>query len=233
MDIRVLASGSSGNAYVISDGTTSLLLDAGIPIKAIKTGCRFRLHDIAACLITHEHKDHSKAAADLARRGVDVYASRGTIEACGLSGHRIRETKALKEEAVGTFMVLPFDVQHDAAEPLGFLCTSTVTREKLLYFTDTGYIKYRFTGLTHIMAECNHDEESIRASVDDGRIHTDLAKRIIRNHMSLERLIEMLKANDMSTVRQIHLLHLSSDNADTEKMVSEVRKATGVEVYAH
>lgn len=233
MDIRILASGSKGNAYIVSDGTTTLLLDAGIPIKAIQAGCEFSLSSIAACLVTHEHKDHSKAVGDLARRGVDIYASRGTIKACSLAGHRIHETKALKEEAIGTFKVLPFDVQHDAAEPLGFLCTSTTTREKLLYFTDTYYVKYRFTGLTHILAECNYVSENLMKRVDSRELHHELARRVIQSHMSLEALLAMLKANDMSKVRQIHLIHLSDDNSDEEKMVLEVRKATGAEVYAH
>ena len=135
MDIKVLASGSSGNAYRISDGKTALLLDAGIPLKGIQVGLSFRVRELAGCFITHAHQDHSKAAKDLARLGIDIYTSRGTIEACGLTGHRIKPAKALEELTVGTFKVLPFDVQHDAPEPLGFLYTSTTTGEKLLYFT--------------------------------------------------------------------------------------------------
>ena len=167
MEIRVLASGSSGNTYRISDGETALLLDAGIPLKAIQAGLGFRVRDIMGCFVTHAHKDHSKAAKDLARLGVDIYTSRGTVDACGLTGHRIKVVRALEELVVGTFRVLPFDVQHDAPEPLGFLCTSTATGEKLLYFTDTYYLKYRFQGVTHIMAECNYSEEGIQMCIRD------------------------------------------------------------------
>ena len=73
MKIQILASGSSGNAYIIGDGETSLLLDAGIPLKAIQTGSGFRVRQLAGCFITHSHKDHSKAAKDLARLGVDIH----------------------------------------------------------------------------------------------------------------------------------------------------------------
>ena len=69
MEVKVLASGSSGNAYRISDGETALLLDAGIPLKAIQAGLGFRVRDIMGCFVTHAHKDHSKAAKDLARLG--------------------------------------------------------------------------------------------------------------------------------------------------------------------
>lgn len=97
MEIKVLASGSTGNAYIVGDGQTTLLLDAGIPIKAIQIGSGFKVRQMAGCFITHAHQDHSKAAKDLARFGVDIYTSQGTIEACRLSGHRIKPVKALEE----------------------------------------------------------------------------------------------------------------------------------------
>lgn len=231
MEIKILASGSSGNAYRISDGETALLLDAGIPLKAIQAGLGFRVRDIEGCFITHAHKDHSKAAKDLARLGVNIYTSKGTADACGLTGHRIKIVRALEELEVGTFHVLPFDVQHDAPEPLGFLCTSTATGEKLLYFTDTYYLKYRFQGLTHIMAECNYSEEGIRRSVDAGYIPVELIPRLIKSHMSLEHLVDMLRANDLRSVRQIYLIHLSQNNSNAEKFKEEIQRQTGAEVY--
>jgi phosphoribosyl 1,2-cyclic phosphodiesterase len=231
MDIRVFASGSSGNSYRISDGKTTLLLDAGIPLKAIQVGCEFKVRQIDGCLISHAHKDHSKAADGLARLGVDIYTSQGTIEACRLVGHRIHTIKALEEIGIGTFSVLPFDVQHDAPEPLGFLIASGETGEKVLYFTDTYYIKYRFQGLTHVMAECNYGREELQRSVDAGYIPIDLVPRLMKSHMSLEHFLEMLKANDLTQVKQIYLLHLSDNNSDAARFKEEVQKATGAEVY--
>ena len=231
MEIKVIASGSSGNAYTISDGATTLLLDAGIPLREIQVGTGFHVRQLAGAFVTHEHKDHSKAMKDLARLGVDVYASKGTIEACGLSGHRFRPVSAHLQLDVGTFRILPFDVEHDAAEPLGFLFTSLATGEKLLYFTDTYFLRYRFQGLTHIMAECNYTEEGVRESVAEGRIPIDLVPRLVRSHMSLENLLDMLKANDMSKVRQIYLLHLSDNNSEAQRMKEAVQRQTGAEVY--
>lgn len=231
MEIKILASGSTGNAYRISDGKTSLLLEAGIPLKAIQVGCGFKVTQIQGCFVTHNHQDHSKAAKDLARLGVDIYASTGTIEACKLTGHRIHAVTELQELMVGTFKVLPFDVQHDAPQPLGFLFTSTETGEKLLYFTDTYYIKYRFQGLTHIMAECNYDKETLQRSVDAGYIPIELVPRLMKSHMSLEHFLDLLKANDLHSVKQIYLLHLSNNNSDEERFKVEVQKQTGAEVY--
>ena len=231
MEIKVLASGSSGNAYIISDGTTTLLLDAGIPLREIQIGTGFKVRRLSGAFVTHEHKDHSKAMKDLARIGVDIYASRGTMEACGLSGHRFHPVKALKELDVGTFRVLPFDVEHDAAEPLGFLFTSLSSAEKLLYFTDTYFVRYRFPELTHIMAECNYTEQGVQDSVAEGRVPLEMVPRLVHSHMSLETLLDMLRANDMSTVRQIYLLHLSENNSEAQRMKEAVQRQTGAEVY--
>lgn len=231
MDITVIASGSSGNAYRISDGDTALLLDAGIPLQRIKQALNFRVRDLAGCLITHAHGDHAKAAGDLAKAGVDVYTSQGTIDACRLTGHRMKPVKALQEVMIRTFAVLPFDVQHDAPEPLGFLLTSRRTGEKLLYFTDTYYLKYRFTGLTHIMGECNYSMDIVEQSVRNGYIPPELVPRLIKSHMSLEHFLDILKANDLHEVKQIYLLHLSNNNSDAERFREAVQKLTGTEVY--
>lgn len=231
MNITVIASGSSGNAYRIDDGETSLLLDAGIPLKLIKQALNFRVRDLGGCLITHAHGDHAKAAGDLAKAGVDIYTSRGTLDACRLTGHRMKAVEALKEINIGTFAVLPFDVQHDAPEPLGFLMTSRSTGEKLLYFTDTYYLKYRFTGLTHIMGECNYSMDIIEQSVRNGYIPPELVPRLIKSHMSLDHFLDLLRANDLRKVKQIYLLHLSNNNSDAGRFKEAVQRLTGTEVY--
>ena len=249
MEIKVLASGSTGNAYTISDGATTLLLDAGISLKDIRVGTGFKVRQIAGALITHEHMDHSKAMKDLSRMGVDIYASRGTMEACGLcrsqeewaaagsvgkygvSGHRFHAVKALEELDIGTFRILPFDVEHDAVEPLGFLITSKATMEKLVYFTDTYFVRYRFNGLNYIMGECNYTDEGIKRSLEEGSIPLEFIPRLVRSHMSLENFLNFLRANDLRAVRQIWLLHLSENNSEAQRMKEEVQRLTGTEVY--
>ncbi len=233
MDIKVIASGSTGNAVRISDGTSSLLLDAGVTIKRLISGTGYTLSDIAGCFITHEHSDHSCAVKSAAGLGVDIYASGGTFDALNVSGHRYHRLPPLETVTAGTFKVMAFDVTHDAAEPFGYLAESMVTGEKLLYFSDTSYVKYTFTGLSHIIAECNHGEQELRQSVHDGIIDADLAKRIARNHFSLERLVEFLNANDLSGLKMIWLIHLSDNNSNPDKFKRTVQRITGTEVYFH
>jgi phosphoribosyl 1,2-cyclic phosphodiesterase len=230
MDIKVLASSSAGNCSRISDGHTALLLDAGITLKSIQRGLNWRVSELDGALITHAHGDHVKAAGALAKMGVDIYASQGTIDAKGLTGHRIHAIKALAEFTVGTFKILPFDIEHDAPEPLGFLVESKSTGEKLVYFTDTYYVRYRFTGLTHIMAECNYDEATLDERTQDGSLPLERRKRLASSHMSLATLLGFLAANDLSKVQEIKLLHMSDSNANELAIKEAIQRATGVMV---
>jgi phosphoribosyl 1,2-cyclic phosphodiesterase len=231
MYIQPIASGSSGNAYRISDGTCSLLLDAGIPLSQIQKGCGYSAAGLSGCLVTHAHSDHVKGAKDLARLGVDIYTSAGTVEKAGLSGHRIHTVKALEAVRVGTFDVLPFDVEHDVPEPLGFLIQSAVTGERLVYFTDTYYLKYTFNALTHIMMEANYDADAMEENVLSGRVDIQRAKRTISSHMSIDTALLTLQSFDLSRVKQIWLLHLSDDNSLADEFRRRVQAFTGKEVY--
>ena len=231
MDIRVLASGSKGNCYLVSDGSTPLLLECGIPIKQIRQGLGFGLTQAAACLVSHEHQDHAKAVADVLRAGVEVYTSPGTIEALGLENHRLRAVKSKDTFRVGTWTIRAFETQHDAQEPLGFLLHSRASNERLLYATDTYYIRYKFPGLTHIMVECNYAADILEANVKRGSVPEVLKKRLLTSHFSLDNVKEFLKANDLSQVREIWLLHLSDGNSDAERFKREVQTLTGRPVY--
>ena len=231
MLINPIASGSSGNAYYISDGHSSLLLDAGIPLAQIQAGCGYKVSQLSGCLVTHGHGDHVKAAQALASLGVNIYTSNGTAEMVKLKGHRIRTVQALKSFSAGTFEVLPFDVEHDVPEPLGFLIRSTVTQEKLLYFTDTYFIRYTFVGLTHIMMEANYDPDTMDQNVKEGLVDVSRAKRTIGSHMSIDTVIKTLESFDLSRLQQIYLLHLSNDNSQAADFKRRVQALTGKEVY--
>ena len=226
MGIKIIASGSSGNAYLIGDGHTLLLLDAGIPFKRIQIGCGFRTSSIDFCLVTHRHGDHAAAIQKLIERGIAVYSN---ADVAGLY-EGVQELTALKEYTIGTFRILPFEVEHDVP-CYGYQVTSTTTGEKLVYITDSAYVRYTFTGLTHIMIEANYDEDIMLGNVRDEQIPFSLAERVAGTHMSIDTLIDLLRANDMTKVRQIYLLHLSDNNSNAERFKKMVQQETGAEVY--
>ncbi len=222
MELKTIASGSSGNCYLLKTNTGSLLVEAGIPVNRIKRALGFDFSSIQGCLVTHEHGDHAKSIKDIAKLGIDIYASKGTLRALNCSGHRFMPVEPKKAETIGKFEVLPFDVEHDAVEPLGFLIRQG--KNKLLFATDTFYLRYRFKGLTHIAIECNYVRSVMEDMLEKGLVDIKRVTRTMKSHMSLENLIEFLNANDLSRVEEIHLLHLSNDNSDIDLIQDEIRK---------
>lgn len=229
MNIEIHYSGSKGNLYAVDDGRTSLLIDPGVPIKAVKRALDYRLSKIDGCLVSHCHADHSRSAGDIMRAGIDCYMTRGTKETLQLNGHRVQTIQAGKLFNIGTFGCLPFKAIHDSPEPVGFLLVSG--REKLLFSTDTQYISPRFRGLTHIMIEANYNPDILRKNVEKGLIDITLAKYIIQNHMSIETAKDFFTVNDMRYVKEIHLLHLSEGNSNAEKFKAEIQRIAGRPVY--
>jgi phosphoribosyl 1,2-cyclic phosphodiesterase len=218
------ASSSAGNLYRVSDGVSSLLLECGIPVKKIRTALDYKLHDISGVLLSHEHMDHAKAAKDIIAAGIDLYCSNGTAQALGLYSSRVRIIEALTQFTIGPWTILPFETQHDAQEPLGFLVQNG--QDKILFATDTFYVRHRFVGLTGIFIECNYSKKTLAKDM-----HPAHRKRLLRSHMSLEVLIKLLAANDLGTVREIRLLHLSEGNSDERLFKDTIQGATGIPVY--
>lgn len=230
IEITALASGSRGNCYHVTDGAAPLLLECGIPIKEIQRGLDFQLSGISGVLISHEHKDHCKSVADVMKSGIDCYMSQGTAEALGINSHRVKVVKPREQFKLGSWAVLPFETQHDAVEPLGFLLANTAG-DKLLFATDTYYVRYRFSGLTHIAVECNYAADILAENVASGAVPTALKNRLLQSHFSLDNVKEFLRANDLSRVQEIWLLHLSDGNSDAERFKREIQELTGKPVY--
>lgn len=230
IEITALASSSKGNCYRVTDGLTPLLLECGINYREIQKGFNFRMSEVAGCLITHEHGDHCKALKDVLKAGIDCYMSTGTAETIGIKHHRLKTVKAQQQFTIGTWTILPFDVQHDVSEPYGFLLVNRAG-EKLLFATDTYYIKYKFKGLTHVLVECNYSMEILNQNILAGFIPPVMKNRLLRSHFSLENVKEFLKANDLTKVQEIWLLHLSDSNSNAEQFKEEIMALTGRRVY--
>lgn len=228
--LKVLGSNSKGNCYLLSTSKETLIIECGIKYKDILAGLDYDLSKVVGCLVTHEHKDHSKAMQELSDNGVDIYASYMTIE-CSLdmtkslypNPYRMHSVKSQEHFKVGTFTILPFNVHHDAEEPLGFLINHEEIGN-LLFLTDTYYCDYNFKNLNHILVECNYSKEYIEDET------LSLRNRIVNSHFELSNVIEFLKANDLSKVKNIMLLHLSSSNADESHFKEEVEKNIGLPI---
>lgn len=233
MNLKVLGSSSKGNSYILETDTGSLILDAGVRFRDIQEEMDFDLSRVRGCLVTHEHGDHSKAVKDLSKAGIDIWTSRGTASKLGIShNHRFIPTWANNQFKIDDFIILTFETEHDAAEPLGYLIQYKPTGEKLLFATDTYYLKYRFSGLNYILIECNYIPDILKSNIEAGAIPESLKNRLLESHFSLDNVKGFLKANDLTEVRKIILIHLSDGNSDARRMVAEIQELTKIETVA-
>ena len=227
MDLQILGSSSAGNCYLLTNGSETLVLEAGVPLMEVKKAVDFNIRKIVGCCISHEHLDHAKYAIEYMKAGIPVFCSQGTknrIDNCLYQPTEIFHGKQIK---IGNFEIKPFDIIHDAENPFGFLIKHPDCG-KGLFLTDTHYSEYSFSGLHFIMVECNYSDRCLSDAILEGRTPAFLRQRIESSHMSLATCKELLSANDLSKVRNIVLIHLSAQNSDPAGFQREVEKMTGI-----
>lgn len=232
MMFQSLASSSHGNAYFVSDGMTVLLLECGITHSRLRKAAGFHLSEVAACLVSHEHKDHAQAVKQLQKDGIPVYLSAGTAEALELEDAELVEDR--QQITIGTIDIVPFATYHDAREPLGFLLKSRMEDGCLVFATDTCNLAYRFPGAEIIAIEANYDEGTLDRTE---RIPDKVKTRIKHSHMEIHRLCEYLKTLDLTACKKIYLLHLGDATSNEAGFIRMVERAVdadrrGIEVIA-
>lgn len=231
IDITVLGSGSSGNGYVLDDGKTKIMLEAGIPYNKAAPKIGFDFANMPAIFVTHEHGDHSKYISTyLAKTSARAYMSLGTATALSdVNSYHIETMLPFKPVRVGTWTVTGFPVEHDAAEPFGYLC-ETDAGDRLVYVTDTEFVKYRFKNVTDLMVEMNYAED-IAADADHKKwLNHSLHERIMNTHFEMNASLAFIKANQSPRLRSIMLLHISKNDGDPERFKKLVESETGIPV---
>jgi phosphoribosyl 1,2-cyclic phosphodiesterase len=169
MRVTVLASGSRGNALAITANGFTLLLDAGLGPRTLRSRCRRAAVDLSrvdAVLLSHEHGDHARSAAWVAAvADCPVYASAGTLSALegelGAAGRFPLLTDRVT--AVGPFAVSACRTSHDAAEPLAFTLESRRTGARVGIAADLGVgtapLRRLLAGVQCLVIEANHDPD--------------------------------------------------------------------------
>lgn len=226
MKLKIIGTGSKGNAYILGNENEALLIEAGVNIKEIKQALDFEYSKAVGCIVTHRHGDHAKSINEVMKLGFETYASNDVFKHSGFSlvskiGNEISPKQSFQ---VGNFKILPFDVKHDVP-CLGFLIEHKDCG-KVLFLTDTYYCKYTFPGLNNIIIEANYSKAIIDQKYGPDSDKEFLRNRILQSHFSLENCIDMLKSNDLSAVNNIVLIHLSDSNSNEKQFKEEVFNAT-------
>ena len=229
MKFEALASSSSGNAYIVSDNDTRILLECGVSHNKLQKLSGFALSEFQACLVSHEHKDHAKSVQELISRGMEVYMSQGTAEALETEAATLIED--MEQFNVGSLDIVPFTTFHDAKEPLGFLIKSRLDGDVLAFATDTVNLRYKFPGLNILAIEANYDKAILERCE---KMPEKVRYRITNSHMEIDVLCGILRRMDLSRCREIHLLHLSDATSHEGHFINKVKRAVpaGIEVTA-
>lgn len=227
-----LASGSKGNAIYVSDGRTSLLIDAGLSVVETKRRMAERglsPDGLSAILVSHEHSDHIAGVGPLSRRyDLTVHLSSATYKASAPRLGRlaaIRHFQCGKPFEVGTFQVHPFSTSHDAADPAGF--TLRAGDLKLGVVTDLGVVTHvvreHLRDCWLLLLEANHDPEMLMAGPYPWHLKQRVKGRTghLSNFDSRDLLGDLLHDG----LRHVVLGHLSEQNNTPDKALAAVAPA--------
>ena len=224
-----MASSSEGNAYLIGDGATQILIECGIPWKEIQKKTDFVLPD--ACIVTHAHLDHAKSVKDIIRLGIPIHMSKATMEEIGGDlPEWLEPMEHRKIFGIGSFLVNPLQMEHDVP-CMGFYIYSQHSHESLFFATDTCAIPYRFEGgLDYIMVEANYDIDILNDRIMQGYLDPVMKNRLVKSHMEIGQTILWLKNQNLDRTKRIYLLHLSNGSANAAEFKQRTMEATGIPV---
>ena len=143
----------------------------------------------------------------------------------GITSPFCKEIEPMHGYKVGGFGILPLPVVHDVP-CVGFIIEHE-EMGKLIFITDTMMLEYKLPKLNHIMLEANYADEILQHNIEGGIVPVSMRDRLLHSHMELQTAKEILRANDLSAVNEVILLHLSSNNSDAEQFQREVQETAG------
>lgn len=246
--LKVLYSGSTGNAALLRAGDTTVLIDAGRSARCLSAAITAAGCDpdaISAIFLTHEHGDHTAALeVFLKHHPMPVHAAGASADKLLLrAGDHLRAALVphppLFTETVGNLTFTSFRTSHDSAESVGYRIAvkGENSTRYVGYATDLGVVtpdvEQGLCGCESVVLECNHDEEMLMT----GPYPYDLKRRVASRlgHLSNTDCAVFsvrLAANGM---KRLLLAHLSETNNLPELALGEVRSAlagTGVHIVA-
>lgn len=232
MRFALLGSGSRGNATLVEEGNTCLLVDCGFSVREVerrmaRLGCSPQ--QLSAILVTHEHHDHLAGVGALARKyRLPVWLTAGTEAAgkkrlgelpqrCVLNSH--------SDFAIDDLNLHPFPVPHDAREPCQFVFTNGDKRLGVL--TDTGcstpHIERQLDGCDALILESNHDREMLATGPYPPMLQARVGGG--HGHLSNGQAADILRRIDCGSLQHLVAAHLSEKNNTPELAVDALSGA--------
>lgn len=202
--LTVLATGSSGNCYLLESDNQILILDAGISAQDIRRGLNYDTRNVSALFCTHVHEDHSKGVEGIRFMGIPVFEP------------YLSDKDFLSRKYDG-FQIKSFPLPHDGVENRGayVICPDG---HRLLYMTDYEYCKYTFAKqkINTLLIECNYNKPLLNE--DEGKY-----THVLRGHASLNVAKGIVEANKTPELKNVILCHLSRISADPFEILETIK----------
>lgn len=207
--LTVLASGSSGNGYILNYGNFSLILECGVPFKECNMALKGDISGVVGVIASHSHSDHFKYAKQYRKHGLRVCSP------SNLTPNR--------KYNFGDFSVIPLKVPHGDCVCFAYVIIFP-DGQKCLFATDLTEFPYNIKGLHHIFIECNYsDELRINAVLNGADVRSSS-----QTHMELNNCIRIINRLKSPSLQSVVLLHLSDALSDSEGFKRAIRGQCGV-----
>jgi phosphoribosyl 1,2-cyclic phosphodiesterase len=225
MKLKIISSGSVGNAYILENKNSALLIECGVKLDEIKQAIDYDVFKIKGAIVSHAHLDHSKSMAQVSQLGIPLFSSTPTFKKMKISSElRYGVLKNGQQKQINEFKISAFDASHDI-DTLGFIIEAGA--EKVFFLTDSYKLIWNFITwqFTCVMIEANYCEDLIKSKSE-----TFINRRRLKSHMSIQTAIWTLEKMDLSKCRNIVLLHLSDGLSNEKQFKEKTEKRFGIPV---
>jgi len=230
LSVVSLASGSGGNATVVSTDDSAVLVDCGISCKQVRlrmAAAGLHADRLSAILVTHEHSDHVAGVRVCAQRlGVPVYMTESCARVVGLPDNvEVRLFEPGVSFMVGTVEVQPYRIPHDTVDPVGFVLGCGEDRVGIC--TDLGSVTAlvidKLRACRVVLLEFNHDVEMLLEGPYPWHLKQRVRSR--HGHLSNDQAAQLLQSLGDGLVEVVLLAHLSEKNNHPDLALRAARKA--------
>lgn len=221
MKLKVIGSGSKGNAYALVGEEETLLIECGMPLKEVKKAIDYNILKIKGCLLSHEHGDHLKYIKEYLKAGITVYTNEFTKEKIDQNIGLVNVAQELKRFQIGGFLIVPFYVPHNEIPCFSYLIEHK-EMGRLLFATDFEYLPWTFKEhrIQHFLIEANYHMPFVNKDIPN-------YEHILKGHCSLETCIGIVRMNKTPELRNVIMCHLGSSGDVCKYFKTAMKRITG------